>query len=79
MEGDARSRIRGSSNNNAPVKNGLAALVMLLCSGIISECKAWDCAATDRQTFLDFKQDSWTGTECSQRGTPPPTAARGAV
>jgi hypothetical protein len=58
MEGDARSRMRcSSSDNNVPVLKGLAALVVVLCSGIISGCRAWDCAATDRQTLLDFKAE----------------------
>lgn len=46
-----------SSDNNVPVLKGLAALVVVLCSGIISGCRAWDCAATDRQTLLNFKAE----------------------
>lgn len=37
------------------MKYRLVALAVVLCSGIISGCRAWDCAATDRQTLLDFK------------------------
>ena len=55
MEGNAQSRIRCSSNNNAPVMNGLVALAIVLCSGIISGCRAWDCAAIERQAMLVFK------------------------